>query len=54
MAYNKCIFSGAIKTKLKPKSARKTVYAQFPLDSASLGRQLQMDEDYAHFAEVYG
>lgn len=36
MAYNKCIFSGAIKTKLKPKSARKTVYAQFPLDSASL------------------
>lgn len=33
MAYNKCIFfsSGAIKTKLKPKSTRKTVYAQFPL-----------------------
>lgn len=42
MAYNKCIFSGAIKTKLKPKSTRKTVYAQFPLASASLGRQLPM------------
>lgn len=42
MAYNKCIFSGAIKTKLKPKSTRKTVYAQFPLASASLGRQPPM------------